>query len=171
MQEGSQAPKEPAPLGVPEGLWEIFISKMSRKLLKGSGELPGIKQRRAQDPAEKPQQETKNKEANNKKKKQKQVKPTELHHKKSITEEYISFLEDYQQKEIALITLGDYFPDEVKELLAQLDESQDKKPLVEICRDITVYEEEARDDENDDDDEEDDEFELYFSDGNDSLHK
>ena len=91
-----------------------------------------------------------------------------MHHKKSIIEEYIDSLEDHQQKERALITLGDYFPDEVKEQLTELDESQDKKPLVETCRVITVYEEEARDD---DDSDEDDEFEFYFSDGNDSSHE
>ena len=72
-------------------------------------------------------------------------------------------MEYYQQKERALITLGDYFLDEVKELLTELDESQDKKSLVETCRVITVYDEEAWDD--DDDGDEDDEFEL------DSLHE
>ena len=97
------------------------------------------------------------------------MKPTELHHKKLIIEEYIDSLEDYQQKKSSLITLGDYFHDEVKELLTELDESQDKEPLVETRRVITVYEEEARDD--DDDSDEDDELELYFSDGNDSLHE
>ena len=91
-----------------------------------------------------------------------------MHHKKSITEEYINFLEDYQQKEIALITLGDYFPDEVTELLTKIDESQDKESLVETCRVITIYKEEAQDDDDDDDD---DEFELYFSDKNDFLHE
>ena len=39
--------------------------------------------------------------------------------------------------------------------------------MVEICRVITVYEEEVRDDDNDDDDK--DELELYFPDENDFL--
>ena len=47
VQESSQAPKDPAPLGVPEGLREIFISKKSKKVLKGMGEIPGIEWPRA----------------------------------------------------------------------------------------------------------------------------
>ena len=47
VQESSQAPKDPAPLGVLEGLWEIFISKKSKKMLKRLRELLGIKRRRA----------------------------------------------------------------------------------------------------------------------------
>ena len=78
-------------------------------MLKRLGELPGIKWRRAQDSTKEPKKKTKkNKKAKNKKKKQKQVKPAEFHHKKSIIEEYIDSLEDYQEKERALITLGDY---------------------------------------------------------------
>ena len=71
------------------------------------------------------------------------MKPIEFYHKKSIIEEYIDSSEDYQQKERALITLGDYFPDEVKELLAQLDESQDEELLDEIRRIIRINEEEV----------------------------
>ncbi|KAH7688681.1 Retrotransposon gag domain-containing protein [Dioscorea alata] len=161
---GSQIPKEPALLGVPKSLWEIFISKKSRKMLKKLGELPGIKWRRAQEPDEKPKQKAKkNKKIKNKEKKQKQIKPAEFHHKKSIIEEYIDSLEDYQQKERALITLGDYFPGEVKELLSDLDESQDEEPMVETCLVITIYEEETWDDVDDED-----EFELYYPDDGDS---
>ena len=50
-------------------------------MLKGLGELLGIKWRRAQDPVEEPKKKTKkNKNAKNRKKKQKQVKSVELHH-------------------------------------------------------------------------------------------
>ena len=83
-------------------------------------------------------------------------------------EEYIESLEDYQTRGRALITLEDYFPYEVKELLTELDESQEKEPLVETCRVTTVHKTEAWDD---DDDDEDDGFELYLSNGNDSLHE
>lgn len=41
--EGSQPPKKFAPLRVLEGLWEIFISKKLKKMLKRLQELPGIK--------------------------------------------------------------------------------------------------------------------------------
>ena len=44
--------------------------------------------------------------------------------------------------------------------------------MVETCRIIAVYEEEAREDDGDnDDDDEDDEFELYFLDRNDFWHE
>ncbi|KAH7691876.1 Retrotransposon gag domain-containing protein [Dioscorea alata] len=99
-------------------------------------------------------------------KNQKQIKLVEFHHKKSIIEEYIDSLEDYQQKERALITLGDYFPDEVKELLSDLDESQDEESMVETCRVITIYEEETWDDVDDED-----ALKLYYPDDGDSLSK
>ena len=100
------------------------------------------------------------------KKKQKQVKPAEFHHKKLIIEEYIDSLEDYQQKERALIALEDYFPYEVKELLAVLNVSQDEQPMIETCRVITIYEEEVQD--NDDDE---DELELQYLVEYDSMPK
>lgn len=82
VEEDSQASKEPVPLGVIEGLWEIFISKKLRKMLKKLGELASIKWWRAQDSNKKPKKKVKkNMEVKNKKRKQKQMEPIELHHK------------------------------------------------------------------------------------------
>ena len=132
-------------------------------MLKRLAEFPGIKWRKVQVPDEKPKQKTKkNKRAKNKKRKQKQVKLIEFHHKQSIIEEYIDSSEDYQQKERALITLGDYQLNEVKELLTKLDESEDKEPMIKTYRVITVYEQEEQNDV-------DDKLELYLSAGNDTL--
>ena len=71
-------------------------------------------------------------------------------------------LKDCQQKEKALITLEVYFPDEIKELLTELDNSEGKESRIETCRVITVYEQEVQNDDND-------ELKLYLSDENDFL--
>ena len=78
-------------------------------------------------------------------------------------------LKDCQQKEKALITLEVYFPDEIKELLTELDESQDEEPLVETCIVIIVYEEEAWDENDDNDNDDEDELELYFQNKDDLM--
>ncbi|KAH7667059.1 Retrotransposon gag domain-containing protein [Dioscorea alata] len=90
------------PPSVPEELWEVFISKKSKKMLKKLGKLPGIKWRNVEKPPEGlPIKQTKKK---NKKKKQKRE---HSKHKKSIIEEYIDSLEEYEHKERVLITLKD----------------------------------------------------------------
>ncbi|KAH7690287.1 hypothetical protein IHE45_02G037700 [Dioscorea alata] len=119
---------------IPEELWEVFISKRSMKMLKRLAELPGISWKRSQEPPKGPQQ-TKQSKKKNKKKKREQSK-----RKKSIIEEYIETLDEYEQKERVLITLKDYFPDEVKELLGELAkevDENDEDVQVETCRVIS----------------------------------
>ncbi|KAH7673935.1 hypothetical protein IHE45_08G039000 [Dioscorea alata] len=118
---------------IPEELWEVFISKRSMKMLKRLAKLPGISWKRSQEPPKGPQ--TKQSKKKNKKKRREQSKC-----KKSIIEEYIETLDEYEQKERVLITLKDYFPEEVKELLGELAkevDENDEDVQVETCRVIS----------------------------------
>ncbi|KAH7690271.1 NAD(P)-binding domain-containing protein [Dioscorea alata] len=121
------------PSAVPEELWEVFISKGSMKMLKRLAELSGITWKCSQEPPKGPPKKQSKKK--NKKKKR------ELSNRnKSIIEEYIETLDEYEQKEMVLITLKDYFPEEVKELLGELDkeiDEDDEDVQVETCRVIS----------------------------------
>lgn len=47
----------------------------------------------------------------------------------------------------------DYIIDKVKEPLIDLDESQDKKPMIENCKVITIYKEEIQGEDDEDESE------------------
>ncbi|KAH7655809.1 Retrotransposon gag domain-containing protein [Dioscorea alata] len=148
------------PSAVPEELWEVFISKRSMKMLKRLAELPGISWKRSQEPPKGPLKKQSKKK--NKKKKREQSK-----RKKSIIEEYLETLDEYEQKERVLITLKDYFPEEVKELLGELAkeiDEDDEDVQVETCRVISGGEYRLvnpEDDDNDDYDSFSEPEELY----------
>ncbi|KAH7689408.1 Retrotransposon gag domain-containing protein [Dioscorea alata] len=110
---------------------EVIVKIINLQLFQKSygrlAELPGISWKRSQEPPKGPP--TKQSKKKNKKKKREQSK-----RKKSIIEEYIETLDEYEQKERVLITLKDYFPEEVNELLGELVKEIDEDVQVETCR-------------------------------------
>ena len=54
--------------------------------------------------------------------------------------------------------LRDYFPNEVNEIFVELDESQGKEPMIEICRVITINDEGTQED----NDNNEDELKVYY---------
>ncbi|MHC6132228.1 hypothetical protein L8N14_017235, partial [Serratia marcescens] len=119
-----------------EGDWNLVISKQTQKLLRRISRMPGIIWRGTR-PADAKHPRKKVSKTRRKKKRTPAAKK-EL----SPLQRYINSLEEYEQTPRMLITLQDFFPEEVKQLLEESSDEEDDfwgpPPMPAVCNAINA---------------------------------